>query len=324
MFLDYISGMKVVKERVFKNYFLIGNELFQKNSLRDQIKNIFFSKKYHTRFYECNEQTYTEVLKEIINYNLFEDKKLIEINIEKCKTKEEILHIVEKSSDSFIIMFDFLNRRELKNDYFTRIKKDTLCIDVGPINKIQHFNIVRNEIKNSIPEISISEHTIRLISETTEGNLYRISEIIFLLKNQNIKKIDENDISNFLEDQRNETIISFRTKIIKKDKKSSLLILEKLIKKNIDFSFILWCLLKDIRLIILLKESDTSSYGAIFSNNNIWIRQQIDYIDLVKNFTIEKCKILMKICLEIDLSIKGISKHNIKMLFIKYILLFTL
>jgi DNA polymerase III delta subunit len=242
--MGVISYQQGIKSLNTKNVFIISGD---ENFLKDQIKNkiILENKECDLIKLDADEFPEDKIIEDLNSKDLFSSKKIFIIkNFNKIKNIEYFLN--KKFSD--ILILDLSKKPKSKKFNELENKYDLIdCLKPKPWE--QEEDCV-NKIKNILNKsgLSISNEDASFIYSNIGYDLYKITreihKIIIYKQNDISKKVSHQDIINICTLDLNYNIFDIIDKILNREKKESLTLMNRLFRNDSNSSILLinlWC-----------------------------------------------------------------------------------
>lgn len=206
---------------------------------------------------EVDSMSSKDVLDELTSPSLFSEKRIIFLkriyrNKEKKLLLEEILAILKDNSTDDLFIFWEDQKIKSNTRYYKFFKEAKAVEEFDQLNKRTFFTWLRKELEKN--DLKIDQSVIKELAERTNYDPERcVNEIKKFKLNNNGKIIEKEDIEKFTSDTLQKDIWDLVDSINSGEKETSIKILERLSNQFVDVNYIISMLVRNLRLITLVK-----------------------------------------------------------------------
>lgn len=267
---------------------------------------------------ESNSQWEKTFLEATQSLSLFSNKRLIELNFLQVKltaTHGKFLQAYAEHPINDVIVLirtQKIDAKTEKSAWFRALDPHMLFVAIWPIQATQLPQWIIQHAKKI--NCTLSTETAQLIAQQSEGNLLAASQEIekmALLQLSDKSLTDKNSLS--MTDNACFNVFDLVESFIAKNSARALRILRNLIDEDVEPTFILWALTRELRMLSQMSEQlkQGVSFASLCQQFHIFEKRQASLRAFLNRVPTEMCYQLLLKTAEIDRLIKGAEKGNV-------------
>ncbi|SDB81037.1 DNA polymerase III subunit delta [Acinetobacter boissieri] len=308
MKIDYFQALKH-SQNAMGAWILHGQEPLLEQNLLDQFRKYWQNQEIERQRYDIhNVNDWKQVFQALNSLSLFSQALGIEVHShikpDAQALKQLKLFIQDPQQNTLVIVMPKQDSAGLKSSLFKTVEANGVVVSLNlPYEKDQQ-KILELEAKKV--DIQLDQTAWQWLLEHHEHNLLAAKNSLIRVSDTfpEHKNISIAELLNCLQDQSRYSIYDLSDALLKADFHQSIKIYQYLVAADEPMSLILWLLNKEMRLLMQIFEDPQS-----VTQLGIWQNKVRLYQQAVQRFSPQTFLRWPTLLLQVDLAIKGYSKH---------------
>lgn len=255
--------MRSNQSEAIKPIYLLASDIpLLRQEARDNLRSTAYQQGFKDREKYAVESgfNWTDFFTALNHYNLFSEKTFIELEYPSGKfdnkTSSNLLSYLESPAPdkTLLILTDKLTASQQKTRWYQAIQKNGSVIPLPPVYKNNLPHWIRERARKA--QLSLSNESIYLLSELTQGNLLATQQAIekLALLHNTTQTITPNDVLNAVNDNAQFTVFDLSNALLEGNAVHALRILKTLTEQQTEPTLILWAICREIRQLATLMQ----------------------------------------------------------------------
>lgn len=316
MLIKYKGISSSLHKKFFPLYFIIGSDPYLQNDITWRLKNAW------RKLSSCDEKVieinndWNILFDEANNYSLFANLTLLDVRYNKKTLNKNfatsVCEYLNKYNNKCLIVIKapFISIKQVQ---FLTNNSNALVALTNPLATDELENWIKLELKNQ--NIKHDSNVPNIIHQYCQNNMLAASQVITKLSliNEDNKLFSVEMVLEYLSNQNEYQIYDLAPACLKSDYNLVFDILNKTKQDNDNVTYVLWLLNQEIRTLIKLKQliEQQINFNNACNQLKIWTQKIKLYEQASRRLSIKKLHTLLKLCADIDETIKSNYAINV-------------